>query len=87
MTDTFKNHTRGLTSPPEHAVAVVTSDTNDLVAVTRAIYVGGGGDLRVRMAGGGIVTLANVSAGTLLPIRVDRVLATGTTAGAILGFW
>lgn len=87
MTDTFKNHTRGLTSPPEHAAAVVPGDTNDLPAVTRAIYVGVGGNLKVRMAAGGVVTLTNVSAGTLLPIRVDRVLATGTTADAILGFW
>lgn len=87
MTDTFKTHSRGLTSPPEHAIAIAPSDAGDLAAVTRALYVGAAGNVAVRMAGGGSVTLANVPAGTLLPIRVDRVLATGTTAGGILGFW
>lgn len=87
MTDTFKMHSRGLTSPPEHAVAILPDDTGDLAITTRALFVGLAGDVTVRMAGGGVVTLANVPAGTLLPIRVDRVLATGTTAGAILGLW
>ena len=87
MTDTFKTHSRGLTSPPEHAIAIVPSDAGTLANVTRALFVGVAGSVAVRMSGGGSVTLANVPAGTLLPIRVDRVLATGTTAGGILGFW
>lgn len=87
MTDTFQSHARSLTSPPEHAVAIEPDDAGTLNVVTRALYVGAAGDLVVRMAGGGAVTLANVSAGSLLPIRVDRVFATGTTAGSLLGFW
>jgi hypothetical protein len=39
------------------------------------------------MLDGTTVTLANVPNGTLMPLRVSRVLATGTTASAILGFW
>jgi hypothetical protein len=85
--DTFKNHTRSLTSPPEHAVAILPQDGADLAVVTRAIYVGAGGDVAVRMLDGTTVTLTNVPNGTLMPLRVSRVLATGTTASAILGFW
>ena len=85
--DTFKKHTRSLTSPPEHAAAILPQDGADLAVVTRALFVGIGGDVTVRMLDGSQVTLANVQAGTMLPIRVDRVLATGTSAGAILGFW
>ncbi len=85
--DTFKKHTRSLTSPPEHAVAVEPADDADLAVATRALYVGVGGDLAVRMLDGGTVTLVGVQGGTMLPLRVDRVLATGTTAGAILGLW
>jgi hypothetical protein len=85
--DTFKKHTRSLTSPPEHAVAISPADDVDLAVVTRALYVGSGGDMSVRMYDGSVVTLANVPSGTMLPLRVDRVLATGTTAAAILGFW
>jgi hypothetical protein len=86
MTDTYKRHARCLTSPPEHAAAI-TPDQVSLTVVSRALYVGVGGDVAVRMCGGAVVTLANVPSGTLLPIRIDRVLATGTTAGSLVGFW
>lgn len=85
--DTFSNHTRSLTSPPEHAGAIQPDDAGTLAFVTRALYVGIGGDITVRMLDGGSATLVNVPGGTLLPLRVDQVLATGTTAGAILGLW
>lgn len=85
--DTFKKHTRSLTSPPEHAVVIQPQDGVDLSVVTRALYVGTSGDVAVRMLDGAVVTLANVPGGSMLPLRVDRVLATGTTAGAILGLW
>lgn len=87
MIDTFRTHARTLTSPPEHAGAIVPDDGGTLGHAARAVYVGTAGDLAVRMLGGAEVTLASVPAGALLPIRVDRVRATGTTAGQILGFW
>lgn len=89
MIDTFKTHGRSLTSPPEDAVAVVPGDDPGagLACATRAIYVGGEGDLRLRMLGGSTVTLRGVQAGTLLPLRVAQVFATGTTATAIVGLW
>ena len=87
MTDSFKNFARSLTSPPENAAAIVPSDGADLAELTRALYVGGGGDVALRMAGGEFVTLANLPAGTLIPLRVARVLASGTTATALVGLW
>jgi hypothetical protein len=87
MTDSFKHYSRSLTSPPEHALAIQPDDAAVLPQVPRALWVGSGGDLAVRMAGGETVILAGVPAGTLLPVRVARVLASGTTAGDILGFW
>jgi hypothetical protein len=85
MADFFAKHTRSLTSPPEHAVAVTPAD-QDLAQVTRAVYVGVAGDLAVRMQDGGSVTFLGVPAGTLLPLRVSRVLP-ATTAGGIVGLW
>lgn len=85
MTDAFAQHTRSLTSPPEHALAIAPAD-QDLAQVTRALYVGVGGDLAVRMQDGGSVTLAAVPSGTLLPIRVSRVLPASTASG-IVGLW
>jgi hypothetical protein len=37
------------------------------------------------MIGGDTVTLAGVPAGTFLPVRVIKVLSTGTTASSIVG--
>lgn len=61
------------------AVAVTPSDTTDL-GITKAIYVGGTGNLVVTMASGNDVTFTAVPAGFLLNIRVQKVLAaTGAT--------
>ena len=87
MTDSFRSHTRSLTSPPEHALAIQPDDVADLPQVTRALYVGGDGDVAVVMRGGERVIFAGVAGGTLLPIRVSRVLAGGTTATGVLGLW
>lgn len=87
MIDLFKSHARTLTSPPEHAIEIIPSDLNEQSHVTRALYVGGGGDVVVRLKEDVVVTLANVPSGTFLPLRIQQVLASGTTASAIVGFW
>jgi hypothetical protein len=85
--DAFRNHERSLTSPPENAAAVTPDDVADLPAVSRAVWVGTGGDLRVRMAGAGVVTLPAVPGGSFLPIRVRQVLCKGTSATGLVIFW
>ena len=85
--DTHRHFGRSLTSPPEHAAEIVPDDAASLAHVTRAVFVGGSGDLRLRMLGGETVTLANVAAGTLVPIRITQVMATGTTATGVVGLW
>lgn len=87
MTDTFKSHTQNLISPPPSAAEITPSDTLDLTFATRALYVGGGGNLKVRMLDGTLVTFANTQAGAQYAMRVDRVLATGTTASGIVALW
>lgn len=66
------------------AEAVTKSDTTEYAVPSRAVYVGGAGDLAVRMAGGGSVTFVGVPAGVTLPICVNQVLSTGTSATSIL---
>ncbi len=66
-------------------VAVTPSDTTPLTDV-RALYIGGAGDVVVRMIGdGSVLTFKGVPGGTLLPVQVDRVMA-ATAATFILGF-
>ncbi len=87
MTDTFRRHSRSLTAPPENGAAVSPSDTARLGFVTRAVYVGGAGTLRVEMLGGETITFEGLAAGTVLPIRTGKILATGTTATALVALW
>jgi hypothetical protein len=86
-TDAFSRQ-RALTNDPyTNAVAVTPHDTNDLTYVTRGVYVGGAGTLKVNMQDSGTVTFTGVPVGTLLPIRATRVYSTGTTATTILALW
>ena len=81
------------------AAAVTPSDTANIPNISLqsgdpvtsssacALFVGTGGTLVVRTAGGDDVTLLNIADGTFLPIQVVRVFATGTTAADILALW
>ncbi|SNR72005.1 spike base protein, RCAP_Rcc01079 family [Puniceibacterium sediminis] len=84
--DDFQSYSPGMESPVAHAVAITPSDTADLTRLTRAIYVGGAGDLRIDLADGSTVTFVGMPVGWH-PIRVARVRATGTTATDIVGCW
>lgn len=72
--------------PARNAIAVSPSDTIALASPSRALYVGGSGNVAVILAedGANPVTFAGVLAGTLLPIAVTQVMNTGTTATLIL---
>ena len=87
MSDTFDNHRPGLNSPAYGAIAITPDDSQPLGQVTRAIYVGGEGDLVVSMPEGETVTLAAVQAGAIYPIRCTHVLQTGTTATGLVGLY
>jgi len=67
--------------------------SNTISAATRLnsciLYIGGTGNVKVLMAGkselADAITFTNIPDGTFLPIVVDYVLATDTTATAIIG--
>jgi hypothetical protein len=83
--DSFRAETSDLSSPIRHGFAVAPTSTNaDLTSATRALWVGGGGDLNVMLVSGATVLLKGVPGGSLLPLRVARVLASGTTATSIV---
>jgi hypothetical protein len=84
MKDDFESYTTSLTSPAREADVIVPNDAADLGTVTRAIYVGSAGNLRVQMVSGQTVTFENVLAGAVYPIRAARVMATATTATGLV---
>jgi len=85
--DKFSTYQTGLTSPAEDAFAITPHDTNNLANFTRAIWVGGTGDVKVDMVGSGTVTYASVPPGYMLAVRASRVYATGTTATALIAVY
>lgn len=85
--DHFAEFPTTLTAPVRDASQVTPSDAADLAILPRALYVGQAGNIALRMAGGQDVTFQNLPAGSLLPVRPARVLATGTTASGIVALW
>lgn len=86
MPDPFQSHQTGLSSPATQAVAITKSDDDDLANAVRAIYVGGAGNVALIPVGqDDSVVFQGVQAGTWLPVRTKKVLATGTTATALVG--
>lgn len=85
MKDEFNEHITGLTAPAVAAEVISPSDTENLEFVTRAIYLGQGGDLSVTMKSGDTVLLRGMQAGVFYPLRLSHVRATGTTATDIVG--
>lgn len=73
-------------APYSNAAVVTPSDGTDLTFRTRALFVGGAGNIVVSI-GGSNVTITGVLAGSLLPLCVDRVLSTSTTATNIVALW
>lgn len=70
------------------AVLVTPNDTVDLAdGNTKGLYVGGTGNVAVTMADGNDITFNALSVGTIHPISVKRVKATGTTATNIVAVY
>lgn len=87
MTDKFASYAGGLGAPFVSAFAVTKSDATVFTQPTRALWVGGTGDVAVRMLDGTTATLVGVPAGTRLDLRVDKVLSAGTSATNIVGLY
>jgi hypothetical protein len=85
MSDQFASFADHVAAPAMRAVAVVPHDANALAEVPKALFVGTGGNLVLRGAGGGAdVLFKNVASGSVLPIRASHVRATGTSAADIV---
>lgn len=75
------------TWPSGQLTGVTPSNSTVYSPALRQLYVGSAGNVSVQDEAGNTVTFMNVQAGFYLtPFFVKKVLATGTTAGAIVGF-
>jgi hypothetical protein len=73
-----------MSGPASHGFAVTPSDSTLLAETTRGIYVGTGGTIAALMLSGASVTFTSVPSGTTLPVRLTKIMATGTTASGIV---
>lgn len=78
--------------PAQDASSITVSDSAS-ISPTRAVWIGGGGNIKLQMAadkagtGGDVVTFKNVVDGQLLPLSVVKIYDTDTTATDILAIW
>lgn len=83
MTDAFAGYGNVEWGPYENAAAV-TPGAGALAAVTRALYIGGAGNVTATVGGTSVVFTA-VPVGIVLPVRATHV--TAATATNIVALW
>lgn len=71
-----------------HSAVAVTKSDSTVMQPTRALWVGGTGDVAVVMAGNETtVTFTGVPAGSILPVQATKVMSTNTTATSIIALY
>ena len=81
MADQFASHSSALDSPAAAHFTITPSNDADLAIRPRALFCTAAGNVAVRI--GGVDITYPVVAGDILPLRAERVLATGTTATVV----
>lgn len=84
--DLFATHAADSAGPARQAAALTPSDSTDLNPYAKALYVGVSGNLSIIPVGAATdtaVVFSNCPVGWL-PVQARRVMATGTTASAIV---
>lgn len=69
-----------------HGAVAVTPSDSTVFPVCRALYVGGTGDIRLRLPDGQTITFIAVPVG-IFPIQADMVLSTSTTATNMIALY
>lgn len=87
MADKFAKQYSSVIGPMAEAFAITPNNSNDFAQTTRSLYVGGAGNVAIMSASGANTTFVAVPVGTVLPIRAQRVLFTGTTATNLVGMY
>ena len=82
--DDYGSQADTLSSSSLAPVEITPNDNADLVSIPKALWIGIGGDVRLRGVNGQSVTFPNVPDGFILPVRARTVYATGTTASGII---
>ena len=79
--------TQRVTQQAIRAVAIGSGADSDLATPGAVVFVGVGGDVKVTTVSGDTVVFKNLGDGSILPVQVRRVWATGTTATDMIALY
>ncbi|MGB4107767.1 MAG: hypothetical protein WBK55_08235 [Alphaproteobacteria bacterium] len=85
--DDFKNFQGGINGPYKKWVLVTPSNDDELEYLPRALFIAEAGDVALVGEDGNAEIFKDVAAGTILPVRPVKVLATGTDATEIIALY
>ena len=84
--DSFLQFTDSPSEPATGAFIITPHATNELPFVTKALYIGGAGDVSLRPLNSDTdVQFRNLAAGSVLDIRAKAVRVSGTSATFLVG--
>ena len=84
--DSFLQFTDSPSEPATGAFAIVPHATNELPFVTKAVYIGGAGDVTLRPLNSETdIQFRNLAAGSVLDIRAKAIRVAGTSATFLVG--
>lgn len=86
-TNNFEGFSDGVGDSYPHAFVITKHDVDELPNVTRAIYIGGTGHMKVLTVSGETVLFSALPVGTILRIRAKQVFSTDTTATLMVGMY
>tara|TARA_R100001377_G_scaffold40726_1_gene22808 strand:+ start:15693 stop:15947 length:255 start_codon:yes stop_codon:yes gene_type:complete len=68
-------------------IVVVPDNDNDLTTGGAVLFIGTGGDVKVDTVSGDTLVFKNLGDGSILPVQVRRVYATGTAAQDMIALY
>lgn len=74
-------------NPAGYAVAVTPSNSVNLAAAPRALYIGATGNVALVLPDDAVVTFVGAQAGSIIPVTCKRVNSTSTTASSIVALY
>jgi hypothetical protein len=84
MNDRFSGYAGSLDDPASLCRNIDPSDSAALPEVSRAIYIGVAGSVRLIDVSGNTALFEGLVGGSILPVRARQVLSTGTTAAGLV---
>lgn len=86
--DRFENFGDSVSDPARQAAPIIPSDEQPLERIPKALFIGTGGDIRLRCTDDDApVLFRNIPSGSILPVRAAQVLANGTNATDLVGLF